>query len=278
MLSKKAKYLYGCQITVGSIFGSIPFKWNFQKEQLTLVPHHSVFHFVWIIATALLWIHQFTMIFKFIICFKFGCLDTDWIQNIFHIMWINATMFPTFFNYNTVIYRMDFLHVLNKLIKLDEYLTSQSNLHFITKLEPLKIIDLYKLYIYRNEAKSIILKSQKNSRFYQYDVLLSSDHCIFPFTSISSCLLGVSIFSSLLHNFRPEAYKFGPINCDTYPILDRILHICTFVGCHIILPILLDHVPFLLLVLDDRNAVNFKHFLVTKIIDCSLFSLLLTEL
>ena len=147
MLSKKAKYLYGCQITLASMFGNIPFKWNFKKEQLTYVPHYSVCHFKWIIATTLLWIHQFTMILKFIICFKFGCLDTDWFQNIFNIMWINTVMFPTFFNYNTVIYRMDFLNVLNKLIKLDKHLTSQSKWHFITK-EPLKINDLHKPYIY----------------------------------------------------------------------------------------------------------------------------------
>jgi len=57
MLSKRAKYLYGIQVSLSSMVGSIPFYWNFKQQKLCLIKQNSLKYKKWVIIMCFIWLH-----------------------------------------------------------------------------------------------------------------------------------------------------------------------------------------------------------------------------
>jgi len=119
MLTKRAKYLFGCQMSISNFVGSIPYHWDFKKEKLCSRRRN----FRWILATTVIWTHQLITTTKLLACIQLDCSES-WVQTYFHLFWVLGLMFPTFFNASTVVTNDFAVHFVNKLIQADNYLTS----------------------------------------------------------------------------------------------------------------------------------------------------------
>jgi len=124
MFTKQAKRLFGIQITISFLVGSIPFYWDFKNEKLCKVSNKRFLYKRWAATTFLIWVHSFILVLKVTLCVPLGCLDS-WVQTFFHLFWIIGMSFPVFFNYSTVIHQDALKQFVNQMISLDHYLTGK---------------------------------------------------------------------------------------------------------------------------------------------------------
>jgi len=121
---KTAVDLFGLQIKISSFFGSIPYRWDSQKQQLWLVKPKSFLYWKWVFVTILIWIHHLTIIVKIGFCYHNKCLGSQ-LETTMHLALVNMLLFPTIFNYNTVVDAEQIKLYINKLIQNEKYLTSE---------------------------------------------------------------------------------------------------------------------------------------------------------
>jgi len=124
MITKRAKYLFGQQIHISCVVGSIPFYWDSKNEKLCCTQPNEFSYIKWIVVSKVILLHQFILITKLVGCVLLDCSET-WVKTFFHLFWIMGHMFATLFDISTSINRAALVPFINKMVNLDTYLTSK---------------------------------------------------------------------------------------------------------------------------------------------------------
>jgi len=125
MLSKRAKFIFGVQMNISCLIGSIPFYWDFKEEKLCTSPQTSLLYIKWLLSTYIIFLHGFILGAKLINCISNGCSDSG-VQLFFHFFWTLGMAFPICFDLTTLIHERELVQFVNQTFRMDDYFTSKS--------------------------------------------------------------------------------------------------------------------------------------------------------